>query len=136
MVIRIKDTWKMEPKRQIMFNVWLVSFMALYTISTYSQVLIVFMLSHTTSIFRQIAQIEHFSYAYFRVLFLACNGRRRRDPNVNVQVFCNNSLFPIYNLNSVFDLISQHNGLFSGYIMYIVRCDCHMTIHLKHPKLC
>ena len=32
-------------------------------------------------IFRQIAQIEHFSYAYFRVLFLACDGRRRGDPN-------------------------------------------------------
>ena len=31
--------------------------------------------------FRQIAQIEHFSYAYFRVLFLACDGRRRGDPN-------------------------------------------------------
>ena len=40
------------------------------------------MLCHTTSIFRQIAQIEHFSYAYFRVLFLACDGRRRGDPNV------------------------------------------------------
>ena len=24
---------------------------------------------------------EHFSYAYFRVLFLACDGRRRGDPN-------------------------------------------------------
>ena len=57
--------------------------MALYNISTYSQyteVLIGFMLCHTTSIFRQIAQIEHFSYAYFRVLFLACDGRRRGDP--------------------------------------------------------
>ena len=29
----------------------------------------------------QIAQIEHFSYAYFRVLFLECDGRRRNDPN-------------------------------------------------------
>ena len=59
--------------------------MALYNISTYSkytEVLIGFMLCHTTSIFRQIAQIEHFSYAYFRVLFLACDGRRRSDPNV------------------------------------------------------
>ena len=58
--------------------------MALYKISTYSQytvVLIGFMLCHTTSIFRQIAQIEHFSYAYFRVLFLACDGRRRGDSN-------------------------------------------------------
>ena len=58
--------------------------MALYNISAYSQyteVLIGFMLCHTTSIFRQIAQIEHFSYAYFRVLFLACDGRRRGDPN-------------------------------------------------------
>ena len=58
--------------------------MALYNISTYSQyteVLIGFMLCHTTSIFRQIAQIEHFSYAYSRVLFLACDGRRRGDPN-------------------------------------------------------
>ena len=36
------------------------------------------------------------------------------------------------NLNSVFDLVSQHNGLFSGYIMYIVRCDCHTAIHIKH----
>ena len=28
-------------------------------------------------------------------------------------------------LNSVFDLVFQHNGLFSGYIMYIVRGDSH-----------
>ena len=59
--------------------------MALYNISTYSQyieVLIGFMLcGHTTSIFRLIAQIEHFSYAYFRVVFLACDGRRRGDLN-------------------------------------------------------
>ena len=39
------------------------------------------------------------------------------------------------NLNSVFDLVSQHNGLFSGYIVYIVRCDCHTATHLKHLKL-
>ena len=43
-----------------------------------------------------------------------------------VQIICN--------LNSVFDLVPQYNGLFSGYIMYIVRCDCHTAINLKHPK--
>ena len=60
--------------------------MALYNISTYSQyteVLIGFMLCHTTSIFRQIAQIEYFSYAYFRVLFLACERKRHGDANVD-----------------------------------------------------
>ena len=36
--------------------------------------------------------------------------------------------------NSVFDLGPQHNGLFSGYIMYIVRCVSHKAIHFKHPK--
>ena len=35
-------------------------------------------------IFRQIAQIEHFSYAFFRVLFLACDGRRGGDPNESI----------------------------------------------------
>ena len=40
----------------------------------------------------------------------------------------------MYKLNSVSDLVSQHNGLFSEYIMYIVRCDCHKAIHLKHSK--
>ena len=34
----------------------------------------------------------------------------------------------------VFDIVSLYNGSFSGYIMYIVRCDCHMAIHLKEPK--
>ena len=43
--------------------------------------LLEFILCHTTSSFRQKAQIEHFSYTYFRVLILACDGRRRGDPN-------------------------------------------------------
>ena len=69
-----------------MFNVGFHSWLCII-FSTYSQcaeVLIGFMLCHTTAIFRQIAQIEHFSYAYFRVLFLACDGRRRGDPNDNL----------------------------------------------------
>ena len=66
-------------KRQIMFNVWFHSWLCII-FSTYSQYTEV-MVCHTTSIFRQIAQIEYFSYAYFRALFLACNGRRRGDPN-------------------------------------------------------
>ena len=37
--------------------------------------------------------------------------------------------------NSVFDLVSLHDGLFSGYIMYSVRWNCHTAIHLKYPKL-
>ena len=37
-------------------------------------------------------------------------------------------------LKSVFDLGSQHYGLFSEYIMYIVRCDCPTAIHLKQLK--
>ena len=54
---------------------------------------------------------------------------------LNVQVFCKNSFFSnMYKLNSACDLVSQHNGLFSGYIMYIVRYDCHKAIYLKHPK--
>ena len=71
-------------KHQIMFNVGFHSWLCIIfsTYSQYTEVLIGFMLCNTTSIFRQIAQIEHFSYAYFRVLFLACDGRRRGDPNV------------------------------------------------------
>ena len=70
-------------KRQIMLNVGFHSWLCIIfsTYSQYTEVLIGFMLCHTTSIFRQIAQIEHFSYAYSRVLFLACDGRRRGDPN-------------------------------------------------------
>ena len=70
-------------KRQIMINVWFHSWLCIIfsTYSQYTEVLIGFMLCHTTSTFRQISQIEHFSYAYFRVLFLACDGRRRGDPN-------------------------------------------------------
>ena len=37
-------------------------------------------------IFRQIAQIDHFSYAYFRVLFLASDGRGRGDPNGQLSI--------------------------------------------------
>ena len=57
--------------------------MALYNISTYSQyteVLIGFMSCHTTSNLPPNCS-NNFSYAYFRVLFLACDGRRRGDPN-------------------------------------------------------
>ena len=71
-----------------MFNVWFHSWLCII-FSTYSQhteVLIGFMLCHTTSIFRQIAQIGHFSYAYFRVLFLTCDGRRRGNPNGTCQI--------------------------------------------------
>ena len=54
--------------------------MVLYSISTssqYTEVCCVILLR----IFRQIAQIEHFSYVNFRVLFLTCDGIRRGDPN-------------------------------------------------------
>ena len=60
--------------------------MALYKISTYSQYTEVFILFFfylccfiLLRIFRQNAKIEHFSYAYLRVLFIACDGRRRGD---------------------------------------------------------
>ena len=70
-------------KHQIMFNVWFHSwlciiFQLIHNIPTFSLDLCCVTLLR---IFRQIAQIEHFSYAYFRVLFLACDGRRRGDPN-------------------------------------------------------
>ena len=70
-------------KHQIMFNVWFHSWLCIIfqlipNIPTFSLDLCCVTLLR---IFRQIAQIEHFSYAYFRVLFLACDGRRRGDPN-------------------------------------------------------
>ena len=70
-------------KHQIMFNVWFHSclciiFQLIHNIPTFSLDSCCVTLLR---IFRQIAQIEHFSYAYFRVLFLACDGRRRGDPN-------------------------------------------------------
>ena len=34
---------------------------------------------------------------------------------LEVQVFCKNSFFLVCTNYSVFDLVSQHNGLFSGY---------------------
>ena len=48
-------------KRQIMINVWFHSWLCIIfsTYSQYTEVLIGFMLCHTTSILRQIAQIEH-----------------------------------------------------------------------------
>ena len=66
-----------------MFNVWFHSwlciiFQLIHNIPTFSLDLCCVTLLR---IFRQIAQIEHFSYAYFRVLFLARDGRRRGDPN-------------------------------------------------------
>ena len=64
-----------------MFNVWY-----------YSWLCIIFQLIHNKPkfsldlccvtllrIFRQNAQIELFSYVYLRVLFLACDGKRRGD---------------------------------------------------------
>ena len=73
-------------KHQIMFNVWFHSwlciiFQLIHNIPTFSLDLCCVTLLR---IFRQIAQIEHFSYAYFRVLFLACDGRRRGDPNAGI----------------------------------------------------
>ena len=61
-----------------------VSFIVLYNISTYSQYIELDLYSVTLlRIFRQIAEIEHYSYAYFRVLFLACDGRSRGYLNNN-----------------------------------------------------
>ena len=42
-------------------------------------------------------------------------------------------MFALYKL-SAFDLVPQYSGLFSGYIMYILRCDCHTAINLKNPN--
>ena len=70
-------------KHQIMFNVWFHSWLCIIfqlvpNIPTFSLDLCCVTLLR---IFRQIAQIEHFSYAFFRDLFQACDGRRRGDPN-------------------------------------------------------
>ena len=100
-------------KHQIMFNVWFHSWLCIIfqpipNIPTFSLDLCCVTLLR---IFRQIAQIEHLSYAYFRVLFLACDGRRRGDPNVLVTcvmryesaeacrvniMFCKPKLLPVY----------------------------------------
>ena len=66
-------------KRRIMNNVW---FHFISTYSQYSEVFIV--LCHTTSNLPPNAQIDHFSYAYFRVLFLARDGRRQAKIDMNL----------------------------------------------------
>ena len=37
------------------------------------------------------------------------------------------------NLNFVFNIVSQHDGFFSGYNMYIVQCDCY-TATRSYPS--
>ena len=64
--------------------------MALNKISTYSkytEVLIGFMLCHTTSNLPPNCSNRAFSYAYFRGLLLTCDGRMRGDLNV-ISLLC------------------------------------------------
>ena len=63
----------------------------------------------------------------FDSISLTCECFVKTTFFLNVQIKCKS--------NSVFDLISQHNDLFSGYIMYIVWCDCRTVIHFKHQKV-
>ena len=71
-------------KHQIMFIVWYHSWLCKIFQIIHNILKFYLDLCCVTPlrIFRQIAQIQHFLYAYFRVLFLACDGRRRGDTNV------------------------------------------------------
>ena len=72
----------MTFKKRKMFNVWFPSygfvFQLIHNIPKFSLDLCCVTLLR---ICRQIAQIEYFTYGNFRVLFLACDGRRQADPN-------------------------------------------------------
>ena len=68
-------------------------------------------------------------YIYsFTRLYMYCMPRGVKGPDI-VKVL----MFALYKL-SAFDLVPQYSGLFSGYIMYILRCDCHTAINLKNPN--
>ena len=78
-----KYKYDLNKTYKIKFNVWIHSWLCMmfriihnipkFYLDLYCVTLL--------QIVRQNAQIETFSYAYFRALFLACDRRRRGDPN-------------------------------------------------------
>ena len=76
----------LKRTRQIMFNVWFHSWLCIIfqPYSQYTDVYLIYVVSHYFESSAKLlkSSIFHTMYAYFRVLFLACDGRRQGDPNV------------------------------------------------------
>ena len=117
----------------------MVSFMALYNISTssqYTEVLIEFMLCHTTSNVPPNCSNWAFFIRLLPSLFLACDGRRWGDPNAFGVCFehCENGYTPrnpyIHNCNLIHkeSLISADNFLFKHE-------EKENTVHCNYFKL-